>query len=65
MPDREARGESIPGAGLADQDRPEFSQGRATPGDPALAQQETDKEQVDRYVEWQHDPATEYLRGGR
>ena len=62
MPDPESRGQS-PQGGLADQDRPELSQGRATPGDPALAQR--DKEQVDRYVEWQHDPETEYLRGGR
>ena len=34
---------------------------RPTPGDPALARQE--KEEVDRYVEWQHDADSEYLHG--
>lgn len=39
---------------------PEFGdEARPTPGDPALARSE--KAEIDRYVEWQHDPETEYL----
>lgn len=43
---------------------PELSgHARSTPGDPALAGSE--QEEIDRYVEWQHDPETEYLHRGR
>ncbi len=47
-------GEREPPAG------PELSgEARPTPGDPALAERE--RQEAERYAEWQHDAETEYL----
>lgn len=62
MPDTPTSGTRLGGDHLPSVGPEYGDDARPTPGDPALARHE--KDEIDRYVEWQHDPATEYI-GGR